>query len=706
MSENYKEYLQSYFPIKSYGDKLNYKIRDLKKVTDYNKIITTKDNDEIEFIEEKDESFKNEDNLRFGDYTDITAPYPLSKFSSNNNFLINDNENGEAKRKRSLILKYKGEKDKESLNENQQTGNILSFLINRNNNQGKILENSIHSESNKSYKNDNKILVINKNENTNITKKEKNNNNNLKINNTIKSNHTKLSKENELKSIKEGIEKYKSLKKRNSLCSSSLNSSFSIKQQNDKLSENKIDNEVKHIKFSQYDNEKESYRDKNSELHNSFEDGFNFGKLLINYTNNIKLKRMNIQKREKDINNRINIKEITIKPKFSFNDNGPNSIEENVHYFVENNDKLEENNICHNNYIKGVNNANTINRTNSNNNSKCNSKKSNYTEKEEIIISNIKANNDKISITYNSKNSSFKDIIIRDSKSNKNEIKKIEPSDRNEIKSIKSEEEPSIRNINCSKTQLCTNNNYFPKTKNFKQKYNPFLISFFSKNNKKQSNQLSNFPLTDRTNSTSEKNDYYLKANKNLNLWLLLNKKKEKKSVNKINNNSLNKTSSNESSSRDIIDFLNDSYSYIKNFFFDNYRDNKKRCLLRKKVLVELNPRKSINSKIFKNNSHLEMIQKLKNKSVSLDQEKEYLGYFKDILNHHSQNRYSDYNNKINNTSRSKSSNSYENSTSNKTYRGKFYYPNVFYVNENYNLHKKTHVSYLFSKLKANNKLK
>ena len=509
-----------------------------------------------------------------------------------------------------------------------------------------------------------------------------------------------------MKSIKEGIEKYKSLKKRNSLCSSSLNSSFSIKQQNDKLSENKIDNEVKHIKFSQYDNEKESYRDKNSELHNSFENGFNFGKLLINYTNNIKLKRMNIQKREKDINNRINIKEITIKPKFSFNDNGPNSIEENVHYFVENNDKLEENNICHNNYIKGVNNANTINRTNSNNNSNCNSKKSNYTEKEEIIISNIKANNDKISITYNSKNSSFKDIIIRDSKSNKNEIKKIEPSDRNEIKSIKSEEEPSIRNINCSKTQLCTNNNYFPKTKNFKQKYNPFLISFFSKNNKKQSNQLSNFPLTDRTNSTSEKNDYYLKANKNLNLWLLLNKKKEKKSVNKINNNSLNKTSSNESSSRDIIDFLNDSYSYIKNFFFDNYRDNKKRCLLRKKVLVELNPRKSINSKIFKNNSHLEMIQKLKNKSVSLDQEKEYLGYFKDILNHHSQNRYSDYNNKINNTSRSKSSNNYENSTSNKTYRGKFYYPNVFYVNENYNLHKKTHVSYLFSKLKANNKLK
>ena len=98
-------------------------------------------------------------------------------------------------------------------------------------------------------------------------------------------------------------------------------------------------------------------------------------------------------------------------------------------------------------------------------------------------------------------------------------------------------------------------------------------------------------------------------------------------------------------------------------------------------------------------------MQKLTNKETSLDQEKEYIGVFKDLLH---KNKIKKNNNKINvnpNTSRSKSSYNYE-STNNNTYRENFYYPDVFYLKDNENLHKKTHVSHLFSKLKTNNKLK
>ena len=99
------------------------------------------------------------------------------------------------------------------------------------------------------------------------------------------------------------------------------------------------------------------------------------------------------------------------------------------------------------------------------------------------------------------------------------------------------------------------------------------------------------------------------------------------------------------------------------------------------------------------------MIEKLKNKSVSLDQEKEYIGDFQKIINQKKQKKIHEYNKEnFFTTSRSKSSNNYDNSTNN-TFREKIYYPDVFYLNKNYNLHKNTHVSYLFSKLRANNKL-
>ena len=82
-----------------------------------------------------------------------------------------------------------------------------------------------------------------------------------------------------------------------------------------------------------------------------------------------------------------------------------------------------------------------------------------------------------------------------------------------------------------------------------------------------------------------------------------------------------------------MIDSLDESYSYIKKFMVNNYHDTQKHCELRKKFLGGLNSKSVIYDKKNKeNNNSQSMIQKLKNKSISLEKEKEYFGCFKDIL--------------------------------------------------------------------------
>ena len=347
-------------------------------------------------------------------------------------------------------------------------------------------------------------------------------------------------------------------------------------------------------------------------------------------------------------------------------------------------------------------------------------------EKIHIIEENKNQKEEKINKKEEKKNKIGKKSNQYEKKSNKNEKKSnkiegkiFEKPELNEIISLNSdEEEPTAGKINLSISKLNLNN-YFTKKgsnkyknnislyKKNKNEYNPYIISFFSKAKKLQANPSSNVPSTERTNSLSDRNEPYLKANKNLKLWLMLNKNKEISDNNKETSNSLNKTDRNESSRKYIIESLNESYSYIKQFIFDNnYRDTKKRCQLKKKVLVELKPKNNNNNKKYKNDSHSEMIQKLESKSVSLDQEKEYIGCLKDLLHNKSKRKIMEYNKVNSNTTRSKSSYNYESSTSNNTYREKFYYPKEYYLNENDKLHKKTHVSYLFSKLRANNKLK
>ena len=213
ISEKYNNYILKYFPIKTFGEAISYKIRDLKKVANYNRIINSKNFDEIEFIEDQEESLKKEDNIRFGDYTDITSPYPLNKYNSNNNYFINDLENGEKRRKRSIVLQNKGDnisikhQDKdELLNESHKNSrkNLSTFLKNTNN-----------------YERKNKM------EDFSDTKKDYNNSFKTENKNMLEGYFTNINKENELKSIKEETDYFKSKINRNKNSFSSISSSLS-----------------------------------------------------------------------------------------------------------------------------------------------------------------------------------------------------------------------------------------------------------------------------------------------------------------------------------------------------------------------------------------------------------------------------------------------------------------------------------------------
>ena len=498
------------------------------------------------------------------------------------------------------------------------------------------------------------------------------------------------------------------------------------------------------MEFINDDNNNENNEDLNIKRHSPIDikkEEFNFGELLKNYKDNIKFKS-NIKKEQKkkevsfkkgsvvfETKNQKKIDNVSNILKYSFKKNSNEiSDKQSLKHFLNNNKntfKAKVSNKSLNSSLSQSSNINKISNssktrsskielTNSNNDSNFNSIKKNISNNSKKSKSNNQIKNN---IAKFSKKNSLKNLNSKHSLQNKKEEETNKKSEKISINSKYMEDEPSTGNINISFTKFSTNNNYLINNcsnigknnisfcKKEKKNYNPYIISFFSKVNNIKTNKISNIPSTERTNSTSEKNESGLfKANNNLKLWLLLNQKNEKKiNIKDVNNDYLNKTNKDQSSSIDLIDSLNESYSYVRNFIFDNYHDTKKHCQLRKKVLLGLNHNSFITDKKYKNNdSNLEMIQKLKNKSVSLEQEKEYLGYFKDLLHHNKQKKLKVFN-KINSNY---NSNNNDNSTGNNTCREKFYYPDVFYLNENSQLHKKTHVSYLFSKLKTNNKFK
>ena len=119
---------------------------------------------------------------------------------------------------------------------------------------------------------------------------------------------------------------------------------------------------------------------------------------------------------------------------------------------------------------------------------------------------------------------------------------------------------------------------------------------------------------------------------------------------------------------------------------------------LKKKILI--NNRKNSGNKVNNNNitTSVNMFDKLRNINISLDVEKSYSNYFKQIINLQKQkNNYKESSFKKANNSYKERKKSNDSKQYNKRY---FYYPDEYYLDENSDLHSKSHVSKFFDILR------
>ena len=144
----------------------------------------------------------------------------------------------------------------------------------------------------------------------------------------------------------------------------------------------------------------------------------------------------------------------------------------------------------------------------------------------------------------------------------------------------------------------------------------------------------------------------------------------------------------------------------IKKFNYDYL--NLTEMSLQKKLIIQniINSSKKMINKeekekekgnIIIKNEGTNMFDKIRNLNITLEVERSYSNYFKQIIN--LQNQKNNYKNisskKVKNSEKSKKSLSHHNF--NKRY---FYYPDEYYIDKNIDLHSKSHISKLFDKLR------
>ena len=141
----------------------------------------------------------------------------------------------------------------------------------------------------------------------------------------------------------------------------------------------------------------------------------------------------------------------------------------------------------------------------------------------------------------------------------------------------------------------------------------------------------------------------------------------------------------------------------IKKFNYDylNLTD----ISLQKKLLIQNrinSSKKLIKEEKEKGNKNIkvknDIFDKVRNINISLDVEKSYSNYFKQIINLQKQkNNYKNIPDKKVNININKERNTCHSNKFNKRY---FYYPDEFYINRNSDLHSKSHISKLFETLR------
>ena len=99
------------------------------------------------------------------------------------------------------------------------------------------------------------------------------------------------------------------------------------------------------------------------------------------------------------------------------------------------------------------------------------------------------------------------------------------------------------------------------------------------------------------------------------------------------------------------------------------------------------------------NNGEEKLFEKIKNINISLDIEKSYSNYFKQIIN--LQNKKST-NEKLLIKNKNNSNKELKTTKNKQHYQSYFYYPDEYYIDKNNDLHSKSHVSKFFEKIKKN----
>ena len=268
------------------------------------------------------------------------------------------------------------------------------------------------------------------------------------------------------------------------------------------------------------------------------------------------------------------------------------------------------------------------------------------------------------------------------------------------MNSSKSDENDSNKLINSNNSKKSNENesNYEENENNTYNENDP--LSFNNKSNEDLSNKEKEKIIS--INSKNNKSNRNINSN-NLNSFNT-EKFSEKYENNKINENK-NNTSKNSKKSNskeqlnskyDYLNELSPNRKYIINIKLNNLNKEKNKLERNNNTASEKNSNKNI--------TDLDAFEKLRDINFSLDNEKSLSTYFKRI------NKENNINNalKENSRNRSKKSTKYSQEmtvqSTNSNYDNIFY-PNVYYINEDKNLHTKTHVSMLFSNLKNQNNI-
>ena len=285
----------------------------------------------------------------------------------------------------------------------------------------------------------------------------------------------------------------------------------------------------------------------------------------------------------------------------------------------------------------------------------------------------------------------LKDIIQNNSEENNEDSSLINSSKSGEISSPEKTLEKSKEKMEIESFKLGDNNN-----NDEEENENKEVLSF-----KDQSNEIIN-------KENDEKESLQLNKNKESN-------KNENKFGTPSNHNS------NKNNNFDINIFTNNKvqpkpkkeYSYLKElnanqkFIINMKVKDKSNSMIQSNIIPGINHNRNSESKSI----DFDMFSQIKNLNISLDTEKTYSNFIKKVNKEKSSNyTYKESNNKLTAenklNAKSKKSTVYsQDKTSGSTNSNfeNFYYPDVYYINEEDDLHTKTHISTLFTKLKNRN---